>query len=62
MIEFMRGVRIPLRNLDAEVGEDPVEQGGELRVVVSDQVPRLGAGILEVLTGCWQFPQLATRL
>jgi hypothetical protein len=43
-----RGADAAEGDLDAGVGEDPVEQGGELRVSVADQVPRLGVGIVEV--------------
>jgi hypothetical protein len=35
-------------NLDAYVGEDLVEQGGELAVAIADEVPRFAAGVVQV--------------
>jgi|SRR6266545_4836537 len=35
-------------DLDIGVGEDRVEQGGELAVAVTDKVPRCAAGVVEV--------------
>jgi hypothetical protein len=49
MIEFILGSRTPAQyDGDARVGEDGVDQPGELAVPVADQEPYPAAGVLEV--------------
>jgi hypothetical protein len=49
VIEFILGVQYAAEyDLDPRVGEDGVEQGGELPVAVPDVEPRPAAGVFEV--------------
>ncbi|MFB4284967.1 hypothetical protein ACBJ59_57550 [Nonomuraea sp. MTCD27] len=48
MMEFMRGIRMPVSTVDACVGEDSVHEGGELPIPVSDQKACSAACVFQV--------------